>query len=142
MDTRRKVGRDIKPVSRRAATVANLVFQYVSIGLAIINGFVLVPLYLRYIDYKLFGAWLATGSIISWLGLVDAGMSDIVRQRTARVYGARDFEQAGKTIGTSMVCIATVGLLPFLISIGIAPFLPVIFGLKSHLADSLSRSFV
>lgn len=142
MDTQGKAERDINPVSRRAATVANLVFQYVTIGLAIINGFVLVPLYLRHIDYKLYGAWLATGSIVSWLGLVDAGMSDIVRQRTAMAYGARDFEQAGKSIGTSMICIATVGLLPILISIGIAPFLPAMFGLKSHLADSLSKSFI
>jgi len=142
MDAQEETRCHIKPVSRRSATIANLVFQYVSLALAIINGIVLVPLYLKYIDYKLFGAWLATGSIVAWLGLVDAGMSDIVRQRTAQVYGARDFEQAGKYIGTSLICIATAGLLPVFISFFIAPFLPGIFGLGDELADHLSRSFV
>jgi O-antigen/teichoic acid export membrane protein len=142
MDTQGTTEQYIKPISRRAATIANLVFQYISISLAIINGFVLVPLYLRYIDYKLYGAWLATGSIVSWLGLVDAGMSDIVRQRTAQVYGARDLEQAGKYIGTSLICISAVGMMPMLISFGVAPFLPVLFGLESRLADSLVTSFI
>jgi hypothetical protein len=78
---------DISPVSRRAATIANLIHQYVTTGLVIVNGIVLVPLYLKYIDFKLYGAWLATGNVAAWLLLADAGFSDILRQRTAHLYG-------------------------------------------------------
>lgn len=142
MASQNQIEPDIKVASRRAATIANLIHQYVTIGLAIVNGIVLVPLYLKYIDYKLYGAWLSTGSIVAWLSIVEPGLSDIVRQQTAQVYGAKDFEQAGKAIGTGLFCITMMGLIPVLISLVIAPFLPAIFSLESELANSLSQSFV
>ncbi len=133
---------DIKLISRRTATITNLIHQYVTIGLSIVNGVVLVPLYLKYIDYKLYGAWLATGSIVAWLSMVDAGLSEIVRQQTAQVYGSRNFEQAGKTIGTGLFCNSVVGFLPVLVSFCFAPFLPGIFHLENDMSHSLSDSFI
>ena len=41
----------VRPVSRKAAAIANLVHQYAAIALSIVNGIILVPLYLKHIDY-------------------------------------------------------------------------------------------
>ena len=132
----------IHTLSRKRATIANLVHQYVTIGLTIVNGIILVPLYLKYIDYKLYGAWLSTGSIIAWMGMVDAGLSEIIRQRTAQVFGARDFQNAGSVIGTSVMCNCVMGLFPLFIVLVGAPFLPDIFGIEGKHASSLSWSFI
>jgi len=77
--------------SRKAATIANLLFQYVTIGLAIIRGFLLVPLYLRYIDYRMYAAWLATGNVVSWLTIAGGKITSLVRQQVA---AAQPFQAA------------------------------------------------
>lgn len=129
-------------VSRKTATIVNLIHQYVTTGLSIINGIVLVPLYLTHIDFKLYGAWLATGNIVAWLLLADAGFSDILRQRTARHYGQQDFDLLGKIITTGLICVVAVGMIPLLISMAIAPFLPHLFKLEGVMSTSLIYSFV
>ncbi len=140
-ETHNRDGGSRQKISRRKATIANLVFQYVTIGLTIVSGFVLVPLYLKYIDFKLYGAWLSTGNIIAWLTLVDPGLSDVIRQRTARFFGAKDFDRMGKAIATGLLCLVVVGFLPLLVSLTLAPFLPRLFELERNLAGSLSSSF-
>ena len=142
MSPEKKTEPDVKVVSRRLATVVNLIHQYVTVGLAIVQGIVLVPLYLRHIDSALYGAWLATGSIVMWLLLADAGLTNIVRQKTAQAYGAKEFDLMGKVIGTGLVCIAAVGFIPFFLSFGVAPFLPKLFGLSGQAGGSLSDSFI
>lgn len=101
-------------VSRRLNTLLNLVFNYASIGLVVVQGIVLVPLYLAHIPVGLYGAWLATGNLLAWLELVDPGTSDVVRQRVAQTYGAGDREALARTIGTGLRLSLGFALLPLL----------------------------
>ena len=77
-------------VSRRFTSLVNLFFHYNAVVLVIVQGILLVPLYLRSIPVATYGAWLATGSILSWIDLVDPGLSDVLRQRVAYTYGKGD----------------------------------------------------
>lgn len=129
-------------VSRRRATIANLVYQYVTLAFAIINGIVLVPLYLKFIDITLFGAWLATGNIITWLTLVDPGFGDVLRQRTAQTFGKGDNVRLGKIIGTGSLLVIALGLLPGMIGLLGAPFVSRIFELSSDHQASIANSFI
>lgn len=133
---------NVKPVSRRTATIANLIHQYATVGISIINGIVLVPLYLTHIDFKLYGAWLATGGIIGWLGMVDAGISQIVQQQTGKAFGSRDLAEVGRVMATGMFCNAAVGILPAIGGIIIAPFLGSIFHLEAEMTKQLVFSFI
>ncbi len=45
-------------VARRKATLVNLFFSYSSLGLTLIHGLLMVPLYLRFIDTSLYGTGL------------------------------------------------------------------------------------
>ena len=77
-------------VSRRRTTLLNLFFSYASMGLVLVQGIVLVPLYVAKVPLALYGAWLATGNVLTWLEMVDPGTGDVIRQRVARLYGAND----------------------------------------------------
>lgn len=94
----------MRSISRTKSTLANLISQYMSLGLAVVN-IVLIPFYLKYIDVKLYGAWLASGNIINWLTILDPGLNDLLRQQVAKFYGQQDNDMLGKSIGTGWLVI-------------------------------------
>ncbi len=102
--------------SRKKATIINLTRDYASMGILIIRGFVLVPIYLDYIDARLYGAWLATGSIVAFLGLLDFGFSSVIVQKAANIGGQKDYNRLGKLIGTSLVITCLLASLPLLVA--------------------------
>jgi len=100
--------------SRARVTRWNLFFEYVSIGLMIVSGILLVPLYLRFIPIGLYGAWLATGNILAWLTAIDPGLSTVLQQQVAVAYGKKDFTAVrelfagGLCITTAIICVIIV----------------------------------
>lgn len=129
-------------VSRKRATIINLIHQYITIALALVNGIVLVPLYLKYLDFKLYGAWLSTGNVLMWLSLFDSGFSDVLKQQVAKCFGSGDYEEMGKVMGGGFFCIFLLGILPFLVSIGVSFGLPYLFELEPEQDSSLMLSFI
>ncbi len=117
-------------VSRRKATIANLLYQYNALVLAVINGIILVPIYLRFIDVKLYGAWLASGDIIGWLTIMDPGLNDLLRQQTAKFSGEKRWDLLGKSIGTSWAIIAVLSVLSIVAGAILAHFAPRWFSLE------------
>jgi O-antigen/teichoic acid export membrane protein len=93
--------------STTSVTRWNLVFNYASIIIAILNGLVIVPFYLQKIDHALFGAWLASGNILVWLTIIEPGVGDVLQQKVGSAYGAKDFKQVGLFIGSG-IAISTV----------------------------------
>lgn len=114
----------MKSIGRTKATVVNLVYQYASLLLAIVNGIVLVPLYLRFIDLELYGVWLATGDILSWLALLDPGLNELVRQQAARFYGEKNWKSLGHAIGTGWLAITALSLLTVLVGVPLSYIAP------------------
>lgn len=84
-----------------------MLFHYTSIILVIINGVVLMPLYLSRIPVEIYGYWMASGNILAWLSLVDPGLSSIIQQRVATAYGAGDRAR----VGVYLVAAATLSLM-------------------------------
>lgn len=98
--------------SRRASTLINLAFHYSAIVLVMVQGIVLVPLYLSRIPGALYGAWLATGQVLTWIELVDPGLSDMLRQRVAHHYGRDDAGALARSIGTGLALSVGLSVLP------------------------------
>lgn len=128
--------------SRRKATIANLVFQYSSVLLGICQGILLVPLYVAKIDFRLYGAWLASGGIVAWCTVMEGGLTLVVRQRVAHAYGKQDFDQLGAVIGTGTLLTVGTGLFPPLIGLSIAWLIPGWLGIEGENARLLSMSFL
>ena len=92
----------IPRLSRRSRTVQSITMQFLALGLAIVQGFLLTPLCLRHIDYKLFGAWLATGQMLSWVSLLDPGVNEVLRQRVAHAFGGGHRQILGVILGSGL----------------------------------------
>ena len=60
-----------------------------------ITGIIMVPLYLRFIPFEVYGAWLASGNMLAWLSTIDPGLTLVLQQRIAAAYGNQDFKAIG-----------------------------------------------
>jgi hypothetical protein len=72
----------------------NLVFQYSGIAALLVQGVVLVPVYLRFVGSAEFGIWLFATSVSAWLAAIDPGVSALMQMRVSRTLGAADAFQA------------------------------------------------
>jgi O-antigen/teichoic acid export membrane protein len=73
-------------------------------------------LYLQYIDERLYGAWLASGSVIALLGLSDFGFSSVIIQKIANLFGKKDMQNLGKMLGTNLVISPILSSIPIIIT--------------------------
>jgi O-antigen/teichoic acid export membrane protein len=53
-------------------------------------------LYLKFIPSEVYGAWLATGNVLFWLGVLDPGFSQVILQRVSLFYGASELDKVGQ----------------------------------------------
>lgn len=79
----------------------NLFFNYSSIVYNVIIAIALVPLYLKYIPSDVFGVWLATGNIITWMTLLDPGLGATMQYKIAYALGSDNKKEIGRLIGNS-----------------------------------------
>ncbi|MBK9519337.1 MAG: oligosaccharide flippase family protein [Anaeromyxobacter sp.] len=128
-------------MSRRQATRLNLFFQYASIGLTVLQGFVLVPFYLRYIDGATYGAWLASGNIVAWLAVVDPGFGAVLQQRVARFLGEGSSRQLGDAVGTGVTLSLAIAGLVAAAGLALAPWVPELTGSAGGSGPELTRAF-
>src|SRR5688500_11421658 len=99
------------PPDRRRATIAGLTVQYATVAIQGVQSFLLVPLYVAYIDARLYGAWLAAGSVLLWISLVDLCAGGIIQQRVGQAYGSGDERALGAVVGTGLFvnCVFAIG---------------------------------
>lgn len=129
-------------MNRTRTTQWNLVFHYISIGLMMVSGVLLVPLYLHHIPLKLYGAWLATGNILVWLTAIDPGLSAILQQRIAVAYGKTDIPSVRGFIFAGLLLSLCVTLLLVLVGHAIAGHIPGWLNLSADIDhEILIRAF-
>ena len=97
-------------MSRAKTTSWHLVFQSLDVGLSIVSGLILIPLYLQFISEATYGAWLATGNILVWITALDPGLTAVIEQRVASAYGEGDTEEVTNTIGAGLLFGAVISL--------------------------------
>ncbi len=128
------------PVRRRAATLINLVYQYAGVALTVVRGIVMVPIFLRFIPIDLYGAWMASGDVIAWVLLTEAGTADLIRQQVAQHYGASDLRGAGRAFGAGMCLSALLAAMVAAIGLAIAPAAPAWVNYQGEHAGELSTA--
>ena len=120
-------------VDRTKAVVIRLIYNYTGIALAVVQGVLLVPIYLAHIDSGLYGAWLATGNLLSAMTIMDFGFTAVLSQQIAVGYGKKDCEIIGHLTKTGLVTCSILFTLPFLIGVVASPFMPTLL----HVSDSV-----
>lgn len=132
----------MKSPSRRIASIAQLLSTSILNIIRLIQGLILVPLYLKYVGENLYGAWLATGSIVTYLGMLDFGLNGVLVQKIGRAYGSRNQREIQEFIGCGLVVSIILSLLPLVFAFPIAHILPHIVPVSSHEISILRKSFL
>jgi O-antigen/teichoic acid export membrane protein len=120
----------LKNNSRKKATIWELIFYYLKSGIGIVKGILIIPLYLNFIDEKLFGAWLASGSILAWIQMFDPGTGAVLKQKIAYEYGKYDKNRLGLYIGSGILISSIIAVLILLTGYLLSFYLGSILNLK------------
>ena len=129
-------------VSRKRATKWYLAFLYTNLILTTIKGVVIVPIYLKFIDPRLFGAWLACGGIVGYFGLLEFGVNRVIIQRVAESAGSSDTNRLEKLIGTGFWINALLSFLPLLLGLSLAGYVPAWFQIQGVQGEDLRHAFI
>lgn len=128
--------------SRRRAAYVTLIGGYINIGVVIVQGLLLVPLYLSYIGPELYGAWLGSGDIIGWLAVLDMGLASQMIQRMGAAYGGRDRSLVAEYLATGVLVQLILVTFLFIGAIGVAGFIPGLMGIVGRNATILTGSVI
>jgi O-antigen/teichoic acid export membrane protein len=107
-------------VSKTKSSIINLLFNYANVSFVIINGLILVPLYLTYFSVGTYGSYLSSGNIVGMLGLLEGGMSFVLTQKLSNCYVKKNFNEFSKILGSGLFMSLSIFLL--LVSIGLILF--------------------
>jgi len=80
--------------SRKRATLLLVAGGYANAALSIVQGLLLIPLYLHYLGPTIYGYWLASGGMLAMLALTNFGVVSMLIQRVAQAYGRQDRQLA------------------------------------------------
>ncbi len=127
---------------RRAATRWAIFAAYFSTGLNLVQGILLVPLYVHYIPVPLYGAWLATGNILVWVLLIDPGYSEVVQQRVGHSYGTGDHRLVGEYAGIGLFMSVLISLAVVIIGAAVFPWLGWITNLPAADLAALREAYL
>lgn len=130
------------PRSRRRGAAIALAGGYAGMVLLLVQGLVLVPLYLHYLGAGTYGAWLASGEVLGWLAVLDLGIAGVSSQRMAAAHGRGDHRVVADYFGTGVLMQAALAAGVVLLAVVAAPFVPGWVQLTGPAADELASCFV
>ncbi len=93
------------------ATIYNILAGYSNIIYSIISGLVLVPFYLDDFGSEVYGVWLATGNLISWIGILGGALSIVFAQNLAVSYAKNHMTEFRQLVGSGIILFTSLALL-------------------------------
>jgi len=112
-----------KDISRKRVSIVNLLFNYANTLFYIVNGLVLVPIYLNHFSIATYGSYLSSGNIVGMLGFLDAGMNLVFTQKLSVSYVKKNLEDFTKILGAGFFISIILTALLILIALGLLPFI-------------------
>lgn len=128
--------------SRRRASSANYLFGLAQVFLVTLNGIILVPFYLQQMSVSLYGAWLAAGSILTILAVLELGIGTVLTQQLAGLLAKSDLNGYATTAFTGAVGILPVGALLAVLGATLAFVMPAWFQLNGAEARQLTEAVI
>ena len=132
----------IQRPSRRKAALVGLATKTANIFTPIITGIILVPLYLTHIEETMYGAWLASGNIIQWLILLEAGVGLVTRQQVGEASARDDPSFLSEVVGTNVATNVGLAMVLALASVALSFAVPPILGMTGQAGQVLQISFL
>lgn len=112
-----------KKISKKKASILNLIFNYGNALFAIINGLILVPIYLTHFSIGTYGSFLSSGNIVSMLGLLEGGMAYVLTQKLSISYAKRDLKEFSNLLGSGIFISFFLTILLVIVGFCLSPFI-------------------
>jgi O-antigen/teichoic acid export membrane protein len=118
------IGRRLFEGSERSKTTKqNIVALFLLRGVSILINLLLVPLTLGYLNREGYGIWITLSATISWVGMLDIGLGNGLRNEFAVALARGDRESARISISTTYACVGVIVIVLLAVFFAAAPFL-------------------
>ena len=131
----------IKVPSRKIATLVQLIGGHINTALVVVQGLILIPMYVNYIGLHIYGLWLASGGVINMLGMINFGIGSMMIQRIASSYSLKDFEGISRYFANALIVYLFICSLYFVIGHLCSNFMPLILSISGEEAKLLVDNF-
>ncbi|KAA3616681.1 MAG: polysaccharide biosynthesis protein [Calditrichaeota bacterium] len=117
----------------------NIAASFVTKGLNVFIGLLLVPMAINYVNPTQYGIWLTLSSIIGWFNLFDLGLGNGLRIKLSEAMAVNDVKQARIYISTTYFILTLMMLGIYILFIFINPVLnwALILNADSSLTEEL-----
>ncbi|MBB3054371.1 lipopolysaccharide biosynthesis protein [Mucilaginibacter gotjawali] len=126
---------------RKKATIWNLFFLNIGFIITLINGVLIIPLYLHYMDGAVYGAWLATGNVLTWITIVDPGVAGVLLQRVSYALGEKNEKELGLAISSGILIAIVLFILSIIVGYGLSYFIGSIANIDMHYRSDIVKAF-
>jgi O-antigen/teichoic acid export membrane protein len=120
----------------------NAASSYLNLVIGIVLSLLLTRVILRHLGAGTYGLWIVLLSIVSYLGLLDTGVSTAVVQRVARLAAIGDKEETADVIRTSLVFFTATGAVAVLVTVALAPFVASFLNLGDVSGSVAGRTLI
>lgn len=109
--------------NRSANVKKNILGSIFIKGISMVVSFMLVPLTIGYVSSELYGVWLTMSSILAWLGFLDVGFSQGLKNKLAEAIAQNNWKRGKALVSTCYfmmllifvpVCLVFEGVVPFI----------------------------
>lgn len=121
MDIKGRIRSLFKSEGRSGVVKKNIVASFGIKGVSMLISFALVPLTIGYVSSELYGVWLTLSSILTWLGFLDIGFSQGLKNKLTEAIAVGDWARGKSLVSTTYlmmvlifvpVCLALECLIP------------------------------
>ena len=119
-------------INKTKATFVNVLFNYGTSIVLIINSIVLVPLYLKYMSLSDYGAWLTAIATINIIMLIDPGISSVCSQRLSKHFNDDSDKEFQGTFLSSFLIATFFMIITLCFGLIIASFVPDLINYENN----------
>lgn len=94
--------------NRSVRAKKSILRMFMNKGLSIILSMLYVPLFLDCLDKTRYGIWIAVMGIITWIGFLDIGIGQGLRNLLSASLAKKDFQTARKLVSTAYVSVGAI----------------------------------
>jgi len=121
-------GKPLEDLTGRDRLVSNVIFSWGAHFVFIVAGFIMPRMIDRRLGQELLGIWDFAWSLVTYFGLVQAGIGSSVNRYVARYRAASDLPSVNRTVSSASCVMGVAGLLALALTITFSLLLPKLFG--------------
>lgn len=107
-----------------------------------VQGLLLIPLYVKFLGQDLYGFWLASGGLLAWASMVDVGGTSIARQRCANAYANKEFRRMLDYFYNGVAFAILTFTIFLIVLISVAPHIQSILNTDDEFIEILTHCFL